>query len=68
MVTWSNTVMATSTLLLAVIKITFPSPALVRYLLSLTPVNGYLTRCSWENLHFATTLEIYLLSVVLYAR
>ena len=53
--------MATSTLLLIVIKITFPSPASVSYLLPFTPVNGYLTRCSWEN--FATTLEIYLLSL-----
>ena len=35
--------------------VTFPSLALVRYLLPFTSANSYLTRCSWENLIFATT-------------
>ena len=36
-------------------EITFPSLALVRYLFPFIPVNSYLTRCSWEILHFAAT-------------
>ena len=55
MVTRNSTQLATCTLLVAVIKITFPSIALVWYLVPFTPVNSYQTRCSWENLHFATT-------------
>ena len=42
----------TCTLPVAGIKIIFPSPALARYLLPLTPVNSYLTRCSWEIFTF----------------
>ena len=55
MATRNSTQLATSTLLVAVIKIIFPSLALVRYLLPFTLVHSYLTSCSWENLHFATT-------------
>ena len=55
MVTRNSTQLATCTLLAAVIKMPFPSQDSVRYLLLFTPVNSYLTRCSWENLHFATT-------------
>ena len=54
MVTRNSAQLATFTLLVAVIEITFPSLALVMYLLPFTPVNSYLTRCSLENLHFAT--------------
>ena len=55
MVTRNNTQLATCTLPVVVIKITFLLLVLVRYLLLFTPVNSYLTRCSWENLIFATT-------------
>ena len=55
MVTRNNTQLVTYTLPVAVIKIIFPPPVMVRYLLSFTPVNCYLTRCSWEHLIFATT-------------
>ena len=54
MVTRNNTQLVTCTLPVAVIKITFPLLALVRYLLPFTPVNSCLTRCSLENLIFAT--------------
>ena len=50
----NNTQLTMCTLPMAVIKITFPLLALVRYLLSFVLVNSYLTRCSWENLIFAT--------------
>ena len=36
------------------IKNAFPPLALVRYELQFTPVNSYLTKCSWGNLIFAT--------------
>ena len=55
MVTRNSTQRATCTLPVAVIKISFLSQASVRYLLPFTQVNSYLTRCSWENLQFATT-------------
>ena len=54
MVTRNSTQLATCALLVAVIKITFPLLALVTYLLPFTPVSSYLSRCSWENLIFAT--------------
>ena len=54
MVTRNNTQLTTCTLPVAVIKITFPSIALVRYQTPFTPVNSYLTKRSWENLIFAT--------------
>ena len=54
MVTGNNTQLATCTIQMSVIKISFPLLALVRYLLPFTPVNSYLTICSWENLIFAT--------------
>ena len=50
----NNTQLATCTLPVAVIQITFPSPALVRYLLSFTSANCKLTRCSWKSLIFPT--------------
>ena len=55
MVTRNNTQLVTCTLPVVLIKFTFPSLALVRYLLPFTPVNSYLTRYSWEHLVFATT-------------
>ena len=58
MVTRNNTQLATCTLPVGVIKTTFPLLALVRYLLQFTPVNSYLTRCSWENFIFATASGI----------
>ena len=54
MTTRNNTQLATGTLPVVVIKCTFPSLALMRYLLPLTAFNSYLTKCSWENLIFAT--------------
>ena len=65
-VTRNSTHLTTCTLLVAVIKITFPSPATVRDLLPFTPVNSYLTRCGGENLHFATISGNNLLLVVVY--
>ena len=55
MVIRNNTQLATYVLPVTVIKNTFPSLALVKYLLPFTPVNSYLTRRSWDNLIFATT-------------
>ena len=54
MVTRNNTKLAPCTLPMAEINISFPLLALVRYLLPFTLVNSYITRCSWENLLFAT--------------
>ena len=50
MVTKNNNQLATCILQVAVIKITYPSLALVRYLLQFTPVYSYRIRCSCENL------------------
>ena len=57
MVSRSNTQLATGTLAVVVIKITFPPLAQVRYLFPCPTVNSYLTRCSRENLIFVTTSE-----------
>ena len=54
MVTRNNTQLATYTLPVAVIKITFTPLALVRYSLLFTRVNSYPTGCSWVNLILAT--------------
>ena len=53
-VTRNDTSLGTCMLPVAVIKITFPLLALVRYLLLFNIVNSYVTRCSWENLIFYT--------------
>ena len=53
MVTRNGTKLATCTLPVAVIKITFLALVLVRYLLPFSPVNCYLNRCIWVNLILA---------------
>ena len=54
MVTRNSTQLATCTLPVEVMKITFPSLALVGYLLPFTSANEYQTRCSRDILFFAT--------------
>ena len=55
MVTRDDTQLATLHITSGSNKNHIPSLALVRYLLAFTQINSYLTRCSWENLLFATT-------------
>ena len=53
MVTRNNTQLERCTIPVSVIK-KIPLLPVVRYLLPLTPVNSYLTRCNWEHLIIAT--------------